>query len=325
MTGVTVKTVSRVVNGGARVSPETFQKVTDAIETLGFRRNEFARQLRQRTATTIGLLLTDLSDPFFGTMMRTVEDIALQKGYMLLVASSAEDPVRSVKTLASFAARGVTNVIMSAPSGIDTGIIKSELATGSNIVLVDRPIPELLLDTVLTDNFDGAARGTKHLLQHGHRRIAFFGDEPAVYTAGERRRGYESALLEAGIAVDPELICMGAPLSVDVHKVLDTFLSLADPPTAIFSGNNRWSVLLLRTLTEVHRSMAFVGFDDFELAELLVPGRTVMAQDPAEIGRMAVQMLFDRIEGARTPPRIVQLRSELVSRGSGEIGTRPLD
>ena len=319
ITGVTVKTVSRVVNGGDLVSPETFQKVTDAIESLGFRRNEYARQLRQRTATTVGLLLTDLSDPFFGVMMRTVEDIALQKGYMLLVASSAEDPIRSVTTIESFAARGVTNVIMSAPAGIDTHALKSELATGSRIVLVDRPIPDLNLDTVLTDNHDGAARATKHLLDHGHRRIAFFGDAESVYTAGERRRGYETALAEAGILYDAQLICMAPPLAIDVQAALGKMFSLTDPPTAIFSGNNRWSVQLLKNLPSIDADTAFIGFDDFELGELLVPGRTVMSQDPAKIGQLAAQILFDRIEGDSAPAQVIQLHAELISRGSGEI------
>lgn len=319
ITGVSAKTVSRVVNGDSRVSPETHRRVTDAIESLGFRRNEYARQLRQRTATTIGLVLNDLADPFFATMARAIEDVALQHGHMLLASSSAEDSRRAATAIESFSARGVTSVIMSAPAGIDIDLLRSEVATGSTIVLVDRPIPDLRIDTVLVDNAGGASRATRHLLDHGHRRIAFFGDAESVYTANERRNGYEIALVEAGIEVDQALIHMAQPHSVGLQSVLEQMLSLPEPPTAFFAGNNRWSVQLLRNFPDSLESTAFIGFDDFELADLLVPGRTVMSQDPAEIGRIAARLLFKRILGDVAPPELVLLEAELIRRGSGEL------
>ncbi|MFB6612035.1 LacI family DNA-binding transcriptional regulator [Agromyces sp. NPDC056379] len=320
--GVSVKTVSRVVNGVDYVSAETLQVVNAAIDELGFRRNEFARQLRQGTTATIGLVIEDIGDPFYSVLIRAVEDVALARGYTLLAASSAESAERSRRLIESFTSRGVDGLIVVPASGTDVGLLRSEIETGCTMVFVDRPAPGLPADTVLVDNRGGAMQGAAHLIAHGHHRIAYFGDDEALFTAAERRDGFLDAFAAAGLDVDPALTIMTNPHPESSQHEVDRVLDAAEPPTAVMTGNNRWSVRALRTLRArgLSADMAFLGFDDFELGDLLTPGATVIAQDPAAMGRTAAELLLRRIEGLDDGPhQHIRLSTSLIERGSGEL------
>jgi LacI family transcriptional regulator len=323
--GVSLKTVSRVVNGVGYVSEETLASVQSAIEQLGFRRNDLARQLRQGTTATIGLVLEDVADPFYSVLTRAVEDVALTAGYLLLSASSAEDADRSRRNVESFSSRGAEGIILAPARGTDPAFLRAEIAAGCSMVFVDRPVPGISADTVLADNHGGAAEGTAHLIAHGHRRIAFFGDAETVYTATERLEGYRSALRAADIEPDEALVVMSMPggepkVDDTLSASIDRVLTLDDPPTAIFAGNNRWSIRLLRHLRALALPLpAFVGFDDFELADVLDPGITVVAQDPATMGQLAAELLLRRVAGDERPQQHVRLQTRLIPRGSGEI------
>ncbi|WP_022891304.1 LacI family DNA-binding transcriptional regulator [Agromyces subbeticus] len=319
--GVSPKTVSRVVNGVGYVSAETLEAVRTAIDQLGFRRNEFARQLRQGTTATIGLVLEDVADPFYSVLSRAVEDVALAQDYLLLSASSAEDPTRSRRIIESFSSRGAAGLIIAPATDTDSAFLRAELDAGCSMVFVDRPVPGIRADTVLADNRGGAAAGTQHLIARGHRRIAFFGDSASVYTATERLAGYRDALTTAGIEHDDRLVVMAPPHADATAALIDTVQKLDDPPTAIFAGNNRWSVVLLRYLKEhgPRPLPAFLGFDDFELSDVLDPGITVIAQDPAAMGQLAAELLLRRVSGDDRPTQHIQLETRLIARGSGEI------
>ena len=319
--GVSLKTVSRVVNSDGYVSTETLATVQAAIEKLGFRRNEFARQLRQGTAATIGLVLEDVADPFYSVLTRAVEDVALEQDYLLLSASSAEDAARSRRIIESFSSRGADGLIIAPARGTDPAFLQAELDAGCSMVFVDRPVPGIRADTVLADNRGGSAAGTAHLIAHGHRRIAFFGDTATVYTATERLAGYRDALLAAGIEPADELVILAAPQAEQTTAEIDAVLELADPPTAFATGNNRWSVRLLRELKArgTRPLPAVVGFDDFELSDVLDPGITVIAQDPAAMGQLAAELLLRRVSGDERPTQHIRLETRLIARGSGEI------
>jgi LacI family transcriptional regulator len=316
--GVSLKTVSRVVNAVDYVSADKLERVNAAIEELGFRRNEYARQLRQGTTATIGLVLEDVADPFYSSLARAVEDVALLHGHMLLASSSSEDPQRSRGLIESLEARGVGGLIVTPAAGIDAAFLRAELDAGCSIVFVDRPVAGVDADTVLVDNRGGAQLGTEHLLAHGHTRIAFFGDDESVYTAIERREGYLAALRGAGIPADQRLMVTASPSGDAIPDDIDRVLTLDDPPTAILSGNNRWSVRLLRHLRGGASTLAMVGFDDFELSDVLSPGITVVAQNPSAMGQIAAELLFRRMSGDASPSQRVQLGTTLIERGSGE-------
>jgi len=316
--GVGLKTVSRVVNGEPGVSTATASRVNAAIEQLGFRRNESARNLRLGSTATIGLLIEDVADPFYSALSRAVEDVAREYGYLLLAGSSNEDAVREQELTLAFCARRVDGLVI-VPAGANHDYLLPEIAASLRVVFVDRPPRNLDADVVLADNAGGVRRGVQHLLEGGHRRIGYLGSSPTIFTAGERLRGYREALASAGEPFDESLVVMGAHDGQTVDAALTSLLGRPRPPTALFTGNNRITLAVLRHLAAGRQKLALVGFDDFELADLLVPGVTVVAQNPGLLGRTAADLLFARLAGQAGPPRRVELPTRLIVRGSGEI------
>ncbi|MFF4196419.1 LacI family DNA-binding transcriptional regulator [Nonomuraea sp. NPDC001831] len=312
--GVALKTVSRVVNGEPGVHPATAERVRAAIDRLGYSRNESARVLRTGMTATIGLVIEDVADPFYAGLSRAVEDVVIDHGCLLLSGSSGEQPGRERELVETFCARRVDGLIV-VPAGDDHAYLRGELEAGTPVVFADRPPePGIEVDTVLADNAGGAEQAVRHLLTHGHHRIAFLGDDPAIYTAARRLAGYRRAL---GGLFDPRLVAMRPPSLDDVRADLRRMLALDAPPTAVFTGNGRLTVTALRALEG--RRLALVGFDDFELADLLRPGVSVVAQDPAWMGRVAAELLFRRLRGDGGPPEHVELPVRLIPRGSGEL------
>ncbi|MCZ9345618.1 substrate-binding domain-containing protein, partial [Streptomyces sp. TRM76130] len=174
-------------------------------------------------------------------------------------------------------------------------------------------------DVVLCDNFGGARDGVAHLIAHGHRRIGFIGDMPRIHTAAERLRGYRAAMEDAGIPVKDAWTSLGATDPERVRRAAEEMLADPHPVTAVFTGNNRVTVTVIRVLAEHTRGVALVGFDDIELADLLRPGLTVVAQDAAALGRTAAERLFARLDSGLLVPERIELPTRLIARGSGEL------
>src|SRR5215211_8435650 len=206
LAGVSLATVSRVINGNDDVRPDLAARVRDAVDVLGYRRDLTASTLRRtdRTSSTIGLIIEDVSNPFFTAVHRGVEEVARANGVLTFAASSDEEPVRERELADAFAARGVDGLII-VPCSSDQGYLVRERDSGTPLVFADRPPRFLDADAVVADNAGGARDAVEHLLDGGHRRIGFLGDRPSVFTAVERRRGYREALALAGIAEDAAL------------------------------------------------------------------------------------------------------------------------
>ena len=313
---VSLKTVSRVVNGEPGVTPSTEQRVRDAIEALGFRRNDSARLLRTGQTATVGLVLEDIGDPFYSALARGVESVARARGSLLLSGSSDADPATERMLALTLCARRVEGLII-VPTDSDHGFLVPEMKAGVPVVFADRPASRIDADTVLSDNVGGASKGTAHLIAAGHRRIGYLGDNPGIFTARERYQGYRSAMSAAGLPIASSWVSMGTPANASVRGALERMLAGPEPVTAIFCGNNRISVLALHVLAEPRQAVAMVGFDDFELADLL--GITVIAQDTAELGRRAAELLFQRLDGDRSPTHRIVIPTRMISRGSGEL------
>ncbi|MFJ4440440.1 LacI family DNA-binding transcriptional regulator [Streptomyces sp. NPDC088923] len=320
--GVGLKTVSRVVNEEPGVTPDTERRVREAIAALGFRRNDSARVLRKGRTASVGLILEDLADPFYGPLSRAVEEVARAHGALLINGSSAEDPERERELALALCARRVDGLVV-IPAGDDHRYLQPEIAAGMAAVFVDRPAGGIEADVVLSDSFGGAREGVRHLLAHGHRRVGFIGDMPRIHTAAERLRGYRAALAEAGITPAPEWVSLGVTDPERVRDAAHAMLGAPEPVTAVFAGNNRVTVTVVRVLAEHVRPVALVGFDDFELADLLDPGVTVVAQDAAQLGRTAAQRLFGRLDGAAHEAERFILPTRLIPRGSGELPPAP--
>jgi len=316
--GVALKTVSRVVNDEPGVTPETASRVRNAINELGFRRNDSARLLRKGQTASIGLIMEDIGDPFYSALSRAVEDVAHWNGSLLFTGSSDEDPQREQELVLALCARRVDGLIVIPASG-DHRYLLPEIAAGVASVFVDRPAGMIDADAVLADNIGGTRAGVTHLIRQGHRRIGFIGDDPHIYTAAQRRQGYQGAMAAAGLETDPFWVSMAKPAPDGIRAALSRMLAGPSPITALFCGNNRVTVLALREIAASGRRIALVGFDDFELADLLNPGVTVVAQNPAEMGRRAAELLFGRLAGTRGPAQYVELGTQLIVRGSGEI------
>lgn len=320
--GVSFKTVSRVVNGEGSVSPELAARVRDAIAELGYRPDTAASTLRRsdRRTRTIGVVLEDLANPFSSEVLRAVVDTARARGVLVLAASSDEDPADERDALLEFIARRVDGVVLM-PTSADHGWIARDQDGGTALVAVDRPATGLGADAVVSDNRAGAVRATTHLLRRGHRRIGFLGDLHTIYTAAERRAGFREALADAGLGEDPGLVRHDLRESASAEAAVIELLTGPDPPTAIFAAQNLLTVGAVRALRrlERHRDVALVGFDDVVLADLLEPGITVVAQDPGRLGAEAAELLLLRIDGQDGPPRVREVPTRLIPRGSGEM------
>jgi LacI family transcriptional regulator, galactose operon repressor len=317
LAGVSIKTVSRVVNDEPTVHPETAGRVLAAIERLGFRRNLGARNLRRGSTGTIGLIVEDVGNPFYSELNRAVERVAAAHDKHVLTGSCGEDQARERELAYEFSSRRVDGLLV-VPAGARHGYLVPEMRAGTPVVFVDRPPGDIVVDTVLVDNVGGTVEAVEHLARHGHRRIAFLGDRPDVFTATERLRGFRAGCLRAGVRYDERLALLRAPTRENVTDALHRVLRGPDRATAVIAGNNRVAVHLLRALALVTPRPAVIGFDDFELADLL--NVTVVAHDVSQLGEDAAELLFGRIHGDDSAPRKVVLPVHLAPRGSGEVG-----
>lgn len=316
---VSLKTVSRVVNDEPGVRPATAARVHQAIAQLDFRRNDLARALRQgQVSRTLGLVIENVSNPFYSAITRGVEEVARRHGLLVIAGSSDEDPERERNLLRLLCERRVNGLLI-VPAGADHRYLLPELRLGTPAVFIDRPPGRVRADAVLLDNVGGARAAVEHLLAHGHRRIGMVGDALTIFTAAERLQGYRNALTARGVPFDPALVRLGLHDAVAAEAATLELLALPNPPTALFAGNNRNTIGALRALSPSGRRTALVGFDDFELADLLPLPVTVVACDPVELGRQAAELCCRRLGGDGRPPQRVVLPTTLVVRGSGEV------
>lgn len=317
--GVSVKTVSRVVNSDPVVRPETAARVQAAIRRLGFRPDERARALRTGgQSRMLGLVIKDLANPFYSAIARGVEEVTRGRSELVITGSSDEDPVRERELALQLCERRVDGLLI-VPSGDDHRYLLPELELGVQVVFIDRPPEKIEADTVLLDNVGGARAGVEHLIRLGHRRIALVADDMRIFTARERRRGFYAALADAGLEPDDELVRVDVHDAATAEHVTRELLALADPPTALFAANNRIVTGALRALAAAGLELALVSFDDLELADLLSLPVTAVSYDAAELGRRAAELLALRLEGDTRPPQHIVLPTVLIPRGVHKV------
>lgn len=295
---VSPMTVSRALRDDAGVSAATKARVLDAVATLGYRPNEVARNLRLgRSGGLIGLVVTNLANPFYSQLALGVEAHVAEQGMRVMLGNSGEDPAREKQLVQDFASRRLDGIVV-VPASNDHSHLDPRKLGGMPVVLAASPPVKVAVDSVLLDDFGGTWEATRHLITAGHRRIAFLGLPAATWTGSERYRGYCAALDEAGIPVDDGLASHRQREVAAAEQATEELLDLADPPTAIFAANNRNTIGAYRAIRERAADTTLAGFDDFELADLLGLPLTVVAYDPRELGREAARLLADRIRGA---------------------------
>ena len=320
---VSTMTVSRVLNESQSVTDDTRQRVFSAIEQLGYRRNELARSLRDRRSRQIGILVPNLYDPFFALCAHSVNAVAREHNYSVAIATTDEDPEVELEEATRMFVRHIEGlvVIPAEREGAASRLLFSDQVQ-CPIVTLDRPLTGAgrRVDTLLVQNKNGAQLGTEHLIALGHKRIAFLSLGRHLYTMRMRHAGYKAAMEAKGL--QPEAVFVPG-LDAATHSEVRRLMSSKRPPTALFSGNNLLTRQVLHALQklDIHPpdGVALVGFDDFETADLLRPGITVVRQPMDTLGRLAGEVLFSRLaepEESGPPPKRVVLPVELVVRGS---------
>lgn len=319
--GVSPITVSRVVNNSGYVSTATRKRVEKAIDELSYVPNILARSLRSKETHTIALILSDVTNPFWTTVSRGVEDVAAQNGFSVILCNSDEDSDKEARYINMLLRRQVDGIIIS-PARKDGKHLRFLSRQKVSCVVIDRKVEGLKADTVRGDSVDGAYQLTKHLIGLGHRRIALIGGPSYVSTAEDRVQGYLKALREYGLPVEEGLIRRGAYKQDSGYELAKELLAREPWPTAIFATNNFIAVGALQALREaglrVPEDMALVCFDDIPQASLIYPFLTVAAQPAYEMGTMAAQMLLERLASAgnRRRKREVIMKTTLIIRKS---------
>jgi DNA-binding LacI/PurR family transcriptional regulator len=322
LAGVSAATVSYVVNNGPRpVSEDTRQRVLQAIELLGYHPSAVARSLKTKKTTTIGIIVSDILNPFLSAVAKAIEDAILPRNYSMILCNSDEDPEREHLFLNMLLAKQVDGIIMLPTCENKSFLFSLVEQRRIPIVLLDRQIEGLNVDCLLFDNFSGAYQATQHLIQQGHRRIAFFSLPRRLTPGHERAQGYDQALREAGLSYDPNLVVEGGFKAQEADDLAKKIFGLPDPPTALMVSSNRLLTGVLRYAKEhklcIPDNFALAVFDDIPHYAYFTPSITAVRVDADGYGRMAATLLEEQIhdEGPRTP-RTIRFPVELVIRES---------
>ena len=317
--GVSYATVSHVINNTRLVSPETRERVLAAMNALNYRPNALARSLRQGKTNTLGLVLPDSANPFFAEISRSIEDEAFKKGYSVFLCNTELDTQRELFYVDVLSKKQVDGIVFVA-AGDQADSLEFLVGRNMPVVMIDRDVPSVEVDAVLTDNQLGGYLATHHLLELGHRRIACISGPSSITPSAERMIGYRKALEEAGLPYDEKLILRGDYHAQSGMEITHSILKMNPRPTAIFALNDLMALGALRAAAEdgctVPGDLAVVGYDDLEIARFTNPPLTTIAQPKKEIGVKAIELLVDRISRKdRSPTRLV-LPPELIVRRS---------
>lgn len=321
--GVSAMTVSRVVNGSGAIAPATRARVEAAIAELGYVPNALGRQLRSKRTQMVGLVLSDITNPFFTTVARGVEDRAREAGYHILFCDTDESEAEEQRAVTALIERQVDGILL-VPTGDDAPTLPLLANRGLPVVVLDRRVREPGIDSVATDSIAGARLLARHLLELGHRRIAVLTGRPAVSTSADRVEGVRLAFMEAGLPFDEALVQYGtytAETGADGYRMTRRALALEPRPTAVFAANNFIAFGALRAIREaglrVPEDLSVVTFDDLPVDWVADPILTVVAQPAYEIGRRAMGFLLERLAG-ESPARArhLLLPAQLIVRRS---------
>ncbi|WP_382403826.1 LacI family DNA-binding transcriptional regulator [Flexivirga alba] len=302
--GVSITTVSHVLNDTRPVSEELRQRVYQAVNETGFTPNSVARALVTQNTMLIGVVMSFLSNPFFAPLVSQIDRTARRRGYTLLLTENHENAADEVTQVKVMLDRRVDGIIIAPAAQHIEQIINRLETSGTPTVLVDR-LSDGEFDEVGADNVQPTAHLVEHLAEHGHTRIGFISGRPGLSTTVERLAGYRLGLEQAGLPYDRRLIRAGASQIGPARRAVKALMSGAQPPTALVSANNAMTVGTLRGLRDlglrVPNDVAVGAFDDFEWADLMSPRLTTVAQPIPEIGSLATRLLLRRIDGYDGP------------------------
>lgn len=314
--GVALKTVSRFVNGATNIDPLLAARIADAIRDLGYRRNLAAASIRPgQSSNIVGLVIGDISNPYYSALTRAIERVVRPRGYMLFVTSSEERPALLNEIVSRYIEQRIDGLIVVPPRGMSDEL-EQHAGFLPPTVLIDRPHASGKWDTVISDNYGGAYRATTVLRAKAGSRIAFVGDSFDIFTMAERLRGFTASMNEAGHVVPQDMIIETARTTDLARHVILDMLTGSTRPDALFCANNRSTIGALLAFGESGIRLPIIGFDDFEGAAISEPRTSVVSQDIDGLGSTATNLLFDRLEGSTADPQQVTLATALILRES---------
>lgn len=320
---VSTATVSRVLNGRTTVDAAMAARVQQAMRDLDYRPNAVARNLRLNQTSLWAVIISDIGNPFFTSMVRGVEDVAQSAGFSVVLCNSDEDPQKESQYVAAALAERMAGVIISTSGR--PNVINSLVDARLPVVAIDRQLRGANLDTVLVDNLHGADLATSHLIEGGYRRIACITGPRRISTAAQRLRGYQRALRSHGRPEATNLVRFADFREEGGYLAMASLLEENEPPDAIFATNNLMTVGAVECLVDrgvnVPGQVGVVGFDDIPWAHLVRPSLSTVSQPTYDLGRAAAVLLAERIANPGRPPSTVTLHTGLNVRESSRRGT----
>jgi LacI family transcriptional regulator len=330
--GVSKATAARVLGGYGPTSPTVREKVLAAAQQLGYQANELARSMTTGRSGTIGVIVGDVENPYFGQAVRGISDVATAAGFDVILANSGEDLEKERAAVRVFLGKRVDGLIITPARITDSEHLEEVQQSGRPLVLLDRYIPSLDVDTVITDDRAAASAATRILLAAGHRRIGYVSatdcDEPAykgphqihLSTVLDRIEGFLDAATNAGIRGSEGYIRLGVKRSGTARKIISDLLSLPAPPTAILASDNVVALEVFKTVRALGLSipsdLSLIAFHDADWTSVTSPPITVVAQPSFELGMESAKVLIKRVRGHLGAPRRLVLTTTLIERQS---------
>jgi len=316
--GVSPTTVSRYLNNRIELPPATSARIDASIRKLDYRPNLLAKRLSTGKTEAVGLVTPEIREPFFAELASAFEDEADRHGYTVFMSSTRSDREREIASLERLHDRHVDGLLMMTNTP-DDGTLAALIGKRRNVVIVDEDIPGVAVPRLFVENTEGAYAATRHLIEAGHRRIAYLGGPEGLFTVTERHAGFLKAMNEAGIAVRDEYVAMGSFAPEAARAATVRFLELPAPPTAIFASSDYLAIGAVMGLRDrqvsVPDAVSLIGFDDMAFGALLTPPLTAIRQPVEQLGRLGFQTLLALLNG-ESPPLLRRLPVELIRRAS---------
>lgn len=319
--GVSIATVSRVLNKSDRVSEETRHKILKAIKELKYQPSRVAKRLRSKSGSgnLLGVLIPDIQNPFYVDVLRGIEDVAYKNNYVIIVCNFSQDEKKEIMYLDILESESIDGLI-AAPANEDDIRLKRIVKNGLPVVCVDRGLNGVDVDLVWVNNEAGAFAAVNHLAKSGYKRIAYIAGLSTIPSTRLRENGYKRALAENNLVFDPQLVVHGNSTHESGVELTEKLLNLKFPPDALFTGNNLITFGALETIhnkkLQIPKDIAIIGFDDMTWAKSLNPPLTAVRQPAYEIGQRAGELLIQRIHDPKRTPILMTLNSELMVRSS---------
>lgn len=319
--GVSIATVSRVLNNNSNVNEATRMKIQKAIKDLKYQPSRVAKRLRSKgiSGNLLGVLIPDIDNPFYVDVLRGIEEVAYQNNYAIIMCNFSQDEKKEKLYLDILQSEAIDGLI-AAPAREDDPQLKKMVKDGLHVVCVDRGLKDIEVDVVLVDNERGAFQAVDHLVKSGYKRIAYIAGLPTIPSSQIREKGYREALKANNIEIDEQLIRYGNSKHESGVKLCGELLNLSTPPDAIFTGNNLITLGALETIhrkgLKIPRDIAILGFDDMYWSNSLNPPLTAVKQPAIEIGKRAGELLIQRINDPSRPAIRMMLNAELMKRSS---------